>query len=43
LSPGKLADLVLLDCDIFKIDPATIDKVKVAMTVVDGKVVWEVK
>lgn len=43
LTPGKLADLVLLDCDIFKIDPATIDKVKVTMTVVDGKVVWEVK
>jgi predicted amidohydrolase YtcJ len=43
LTPGKLADLVLLDCDIFKIDPATIDKVKVAMTVVDGKVIWEKK
>lgn len=43
LTPGKLADLVLLDCDIFKIDPATIDKVKVTMTVVDGKVVWETK
>jgi predicted amidohydrolase YtcJ len=43
LMPGKLADLVLLDCDIFKIDPAIIDKVKVTMTVVDGKVVWEGK
>lgn len=43
LTPGKLADLVLLDCDIFKIDPATIDKVKVAMTVVDGRIVWQSK
>ena len=41
LTPGKLADLVLLDCDIFKIDPAQIDKVKVTLAVVDGKVVWE--
>ena len=43
LTPGKLADLVLLDCDIFKIEPAQIDKVKVTLTVVDGKVVWEGK
>jgi predicted amidohydrolase YtcJ len=43
LATGKLADLVLLDCDIFKIDPAQIDKVKVTMTVVDGKVVWDGK
>ena len=43
LTPGKLADLVLLDCDIFKIDPPQIDKVKVTLTVVDGRVVWEAK
>ena len=43
LTPGKLADLVLLDCDIFKIEPARLDQVKVVMTVVDGKVVWEGK
>lgn len=43
LTPGKLADLVLLDRDIFKMDPAQIDKVKVTLTVVDGKVVWEAK
>lgn len=43
LAPGKLADLVLLDCDIFKTDPATLDKVKVALTVVDGRVVFEAK
>jgi predicted amidohydrolase YtcJ len=43
LAPGKLADLVLLDRDIFKMDPTQLDRVKVAMTVVDGKVVWEAK
>jgi predicted amidohydrolase YtcJ len=43
LTPGKLADLVLLDRDIFKMDPTQLDQVKVAMTVVDGKVVWEAR
>jgi predicted amidohydrolase YtcJ len=38
---GKLADMVVLSEDIFKIDPAAIDKVKVVMTVFDGRVVWE--
>jgi predicted amidohydrolase YtcJ len=41
LTPGKLADLVLLDRDIFKMDPNQLDQVKVLLTVVDGKVVWE--
>ncbi len=41
ITPGKLADLVLLDHDIFAIAPATLDQVKVALTVVDGKVVCE--
>ncbi len=41
LTPGKLADLVILDRDIFKINPAELDKVKVLMTVVDGRVVYE--
>ncbi|MBE0543927.1 MAG: amidohydrolase [Verrucomicrobia bacterium] len=41
LSAGKLADLVILDRDIFKIDPAEIDQAKVTLTMVDGRVVWE--
>lgn len=41
LTPGKLADLVLLDRDIFTMDPNQLDQVKVLLTVVDGKVVWE--
>src|SRR6266852_3344446 len=41
--PGKLADLVILSRDIFKIDPKEIDKVKVSMTIMDGRVVYEAK
>ena len=33
----------MLNRDIFRIDPADLDKVKVAMTVVDGRVVYEAK
>jgi len=43
ITPGKLADLVILDRDIFNIDPAEIEKVKVRMTVMDGRVVYEKK
>jgi predicted amidohydrolase YtcJ len=41
IAPGKLADLVILDRDIFKIDPAEIEKARVRMTVMDGRVVYE--
>ncbi len=41
ITPGKLADLVILSEDIFKIDPADIERVRVRMTVVDGRVVFE--
>lgn len=40
ITPGKLADLVMLSRDIFKIDPKEIEKVKVGMTIVDGRVVF---
>ena len=43
LEPGKLADVVVLDRDIFKTEPSDLDTMKVAMTIVDGKVVWEAK
>lgn len=43
LSVGKVADLVLLSADIFTIDAPKIKDVKVVMTIVDGKVVYEVK
>lgn len=43
ISAGKLADLVLLDRDIFKIDPNEIENVKVMLTMVDGRVVYEAR
>jgi len=41
ISPGKLADMVLLDRDIYSIEPAEIDKAKVVLTIMDGRVVYE--
>jgi hypothetical protein len=41
ITPGKLADLVMLDRDIYSSDPSDIDKAKVVLTVVDGRVVFE--
>ena len=41
LTPGKLADLVMLDQDIFKIDPEEILNTQVQLTVMDGRVVYE--
>jgi predicted amidohydrolase YtcJ len=40
ITPGRLADLVILSRDIFQIDPKEIEKVKVAMTIMDGRVVY---
>ncbi|MGA8264761.1 MAG: amidohydrolase [Ignavibacteriaceae bacterium] len=41
IEPGKLADLVVLDKDILTIDPVKIKDVKVAMTVLGGKVIYK--
>ena len=43
LTPGKLADLVMLDRDLYKISPADIDKARVVLTVMDGQIVWQAK
>ena len=43
ITPGKLADLVMLDCDLYQTKPADIDKARVVLTVMDGKVVWQAK
>jgi hypothetical protein len=40
LSPGKLADLVILDRDIFRIDPMDILHAKVVGAIVDGRFAW---
>jgi predicted amidohydrolase YtcJ len=41
IEPGKLADLVALSDDIFTIPPAAVDKVKVDLTIFDGKVIYQ--
>ena len=40
LAPGKFADLIVLDRDIFVIDPMEIADTHVAMTIFDGKIVF---
>lgn len=41
ITPGKLADMVLLSDDIFSIAPERIRDVKVLKTFVGGKLVWD--
>ncbi len=41
ISPGKLADMVVLSDDIFSIEPAKIRDARVVTTIVGGKVVWQ--
>ena len=41
ITPGKLADLIVLDRDIFAIEPMEIAQAQVVMTVFDGRVVYE--
>src|ERR1041385_454489 len=39
--PGMLADIVILDRDIYTIEPSQIDQAKVVTTIMDGRVVFE--
>lgn len=41
ISPGKLADFVVLSADIFSIPPGQIEKAEVVCTVVGGRIVYE--
>jgi predicted amidohydrolase YtcJ len=41
LEPGKYADLVVLSDDILTIDPVQIEKTRVDLTLVEGKLVYE--
>jgi predicted amidohydrolase YtcJ len=41
IEPGKLADLVVLDQDLFKIAPEGIKDARVAMTIAGGRVVYD--
>jgi predicted amidohydrolase YtcJ len=41
LEPGKLADLIVLSQDLFKINPNQISKEEVLLTMVGGKIVYQ--
>ena len=41
LEPGKLADIVVIDRNLFTTEPIEIQHAKVDMTMVDGKIVFE--
>lgn len=43
LEKGKLADIIVLEDDIFKIDPASIHDTKVLLTMIDGRIVYEME
>lgn len=43
ITPGKLADIVMLDRDLYQTDPGEIDKARVLLTIMDGRVVHEAK
>ena len=40
IEAGKLADLVVLDRDIFAVPPEEISRAKVRMTVLDGRIIY---
>jgi len=41
IEPGKLADLIVVSQDLFKIEPSDIAKTEVLLTMVGGKVVYQ--
>jgi hypothetical protein len=41
IAPGKLADMVVLSEDPIKSPPEQIRDIRVEMTIIGGKVVWE--
>ena len=41
LENGKVADVIVVDRNIFEVDPLTIDQTKVVVTIVGGKIVYE--
>ena len=41
LKPGFLADMVVLDTDIFTCDPMAIRDILPEITIVNGKIAWQ--
>lgn len=42
ITPGKLADMVLLSDNIFRMDPALVRDVKVDTTIMGGKIIYQI-
>jgi predicted amidohydrolase YtcJ len=40
LEPGKLADMIVLSQDLYKVPPTSVGKTTVLLTIVGGKIVW---
>ena len=40
---GKLADLTIVEGDVFSMDPSALDNVRVKYTVVGGEIVYEAR
>lgn len=40
LEVGKAADIIILDHDLFSIDPMDISSVQVTATIIDGKILF---
>jgi predicted amidohydrolase YtcJ len=41
ITPGKLADLIILSSNPNQVEPEELKDIKVMMTIINGKVVWE--
>jgi predicted amidohydrolase YtcJ len=41
IAPGKLADMVMIDKNLFQIPPEEIQDARVMLTMMDGRIVWE--
>ena len=41
IEAGKLADMIVLDQNLFEIDPSTIDQVQVLKTFIGGRLVYD--
>jgi len=41
LESGKVADVIMVDRNIFEVDASTIDRTRVVLTIVGGKIVYE--
>ena len=41
MKKGKLADIIVLDCDIFEVEKERLKDIKVTMTMKSGDIIYE--